>query len=179
MQSKHVFATLALLACAPLAAADDLFIECPVGTLDAQVTTALPSGWWSTPQRGNLLGTEVRTVGGQRVLACNYRAFGSSIPVMREQPAGYACAAAKQGFKCTTGKVGQVGGNKATPATQAVSNAKIPIREKADVEVKTQIGVAAPVAKEKTVTPVTQAVTNAPTATKSKAEAKVVTDDKR
>jgi hypothetical protein len=88
---------------APVANAQQSFIKCPVETLDTQVVSKLPSEWWTTPQRGSLLGTEVRSMGGRPILVCNYSGFDASIPVLREQPAEFmSCAALGAGFVCST-----------------------------------------------------------------------------
>ena len=79
------------------------YIDCPVETLDTEVVSRLPSGWWATPQRSVLLGTEVRSMGGRPLLVCNYDAFDAAVPVMREQPPEFAsCVAWGKGFVCST-----------------------------------------------------------------------------
>ena len=79
------------------------YVECPVEMLATEVVSRLPSGWWATPQRGNLLGTEVRSMGGRPLLVCNYAGFDASVPVMREQPAEFrSCAAFGSRFVCST-----------------------------------------------------------------------------
>jgi hypothetical protein len=94
----------------PLRAAES-FIGCPVDQLDVRVTTNLPADWWATPQRGALLGTEIRRIGGVETLVCNYRAFGASAGVMREAPAALPfCTAVPTGFRCSGVAAGPVGG---------------------------------------------------------------------
>ena len=88
---------------APVANAQRSFIKCPVETLATEVVSRLPSEWWATPQRGNLLGTEVRSLGGRPLLVCNYQGFDASVPIMREQPTEFrSCAAFSSGFVCST-----------------------------------------------------------------------------
>lgn len=93
----------AALAWSQLASAEESFVACPVETLATEVVSELPSEWWATPQRGGLVGTEVRTIGGTATLVCSYQGFAASVPVMREMPANVAsCAPAEGGFICST-----------------------------------------------------------------------------
>lgn len=164
------------LAFSSMAGAAESFVDCPVQQLDAAVTTSLPKGWWATPQRGSLLGTEVMAVAGKPVLVCKYRGFGASIPVMRDVPGGFsACKPAEGGFRCfSNGKAEGDGSvrNEAQMATQASSNATIPTKGSKDATITaTQVLVGAPVAVkdgEDSVTPATQIEFEANTDVKKK-----------
>lgn len=106
MQGLTRLACIAGAACAlpQGVTAQESFVACPVTLLDTAVVSALPEGWWATPQRGELLSTEIRTVGGQQTLVCNYAAFGTAIPVMREAPASSgSCSPTPGGFACGAG----------------------------------------------------------------------------
>ncbi len=76
-------------------------IPCPVQEIRAEITTALPSPWWNTPQVGGVVNTHVETVGGNRVLMCEYQAYGRTVPVMRQFPPGTTnCTPQGNGFVC-------------------------------------------------------------------------------
>jgi hypothetical protein len=76
-------------------------IRCPVGRIRAEITTPIPSPWWQTPQEGGLVLTRVEMIAGKKTLVCLYRAYGTTVGVMREPPAGTTdCRATKGGFVC-------------------------------------------------------------------------------
>ena len=76
-------------------------IRCPVDEIRAEITTALPDPWFQTPQTGRLQRTRIMNIGGKRTLVCEYWAYGRSVGVMREFPAGAkTCTAVAGGFHC-------------------------------------------------------------------------------
>lgn len=76
-------------------------IQCPVETVTASITTPLPSPWWSTPQQGNLVSTEVMMMGGQPTLFCKYWAYDKTVAVQRRAPEGVKnCIANGKVFVC-------------------------------------------------------------------------------
>lgn len=77
------------------------FIECPARRVRAEITTSLPADWWQTPQEGALVGAEVENIGGKPTLVCRYRAYGATVSVMRNAPAGKRCQAGKGKFLCS------------------------------------------------------------------------------
>ena len=83
------------------AASANTYIQCPVRTIETNVTTKLPDGWRSTPQGGNLADTEIVSIGGRPTLLCIYRTPGTEVSVMREAPSGMGCTATTSGFKCS------------------------------------------------------------------------------
>ena len=89
-----------LLGSAANAAAE--YIECPLTQARTEITSPLPSGWWQTPQQGSLEETKIQNIGGTPTLMCGYWAYGQTVYVMREAPAGATCTADGNGFTCTT-----------------------------------------------------------------------------
>lgn len=76
-------------------------IQCPVDTVTANITTPVPSPWWSTPQQGNLVSTEVIMMGGQPTLMCKYWAYDKTITIQRRAPDGVkSCTATGKNFQC-------------------------------------------------------------------------------
>ena len=100
-----------------VAAADTLYVNCPVKQLRADVSTKLPDSWWYTPTEGSLKSLRVQTIGGDRMLVCLYQAFDGQVAVMQKAPVGVrACHADKkqQRFVCQT-----LGGSVTVPAKKA------------------------------------------------------------
>ena len=95
--------TAALVVFSVSAHAQDSVISCPSDMIQADVVTALPDGWWSTPQGGNLSGTEVMNIGGKAALVCKYKTSSTIVSVMRDAPSGMRCSASKSGFSCRPG----------------------------------------------------------------------------
>ena len=78
-------------------------IKCPAGRVRTEIVTDLPAPWWQTPQVGNVVGTDIRTIGGDRTLVCSYRAYGTRVSVMRKFPRrAKSCRAIRGGFVCQT-----------------------------------------------------------------------------
>lgn len=77
-------------------------IDCPLTQARTEITSPLPSGWWQTPQQGNLQETKVGNIGGDPTLMCGYWAYGSTVYVMSKAPAGANCSSDASGFTCTT-----------------------------------------------------------------------------
>ena len=78
-------------------------ISCPLESVQIDVNSRLPNGWWSTPQEGNLKRTTIKTIGGQKTLVCDYKYRNSTISIMRNMPAGMSnCIAERDGFRCST-----------------------------------------------------------------------------
>lgn len=77
-------------------------IDCPLNQARTEITSPLPSGWWQTPQVGNLQETKVGQVGGKDTLMCGYWAYGKTVYIMKHAPSGANCAADATGFSCTT-----------------------------------------------------------------------------
>ncbi|MDH5657634.1 MAG: hypothetical protein OEZ34_17090 [Spirochaetia bacterium] len=76
-------------------------IGCPVQTIDVQVKTRLPKEWWDTPQRGNLAGIDIQRIGGKPTLVCKYRAYGTTVSIMRKLPDGTSnCTKNGNQFRC-------------------------------------------------------------------------------
>jgi hypothetical protein len=168
-ESKSLIVVAALLTLSPFAVAEELFIGCPVELLDAQVTTQLPGEWWTTPQQGALLGTDVRDIAGDQTLVCNYRGFGTSIPVMQKMPAGFlSCVPEAGGFACSTEQFSRADSpnDVVDVATQIRSDAQIPTPSSNDVKVTTQAVVPAPAPSSDVEVTTGQARTDAPVATK-------------
>jgi len=63
-------------------------ILCPVRLLQTEVTTALPTGWWQTPQRGTLQNISIIEFGGRPTLVCEYWAYGHNVGIMHQFPEG-------------------------------------------------------------------------------------------
>ena len=101
-KSITIVGGVALLASSmtPNAIAAPTVINCPVDQFRTEVTTPLPTGWWQTPQVGNLVDTRVTNVGGTPTLICDYWAYGDKVAVMRKAPAGKTCRARSGGFRC-------------------------------------------------------------------------------
>ncbi len=76
-------------------------IECPVNQVRTEITTPLPSGWWQTPQVGNLQDTRITEMGGDTVLMCGYWAYGETVYIMKKAPTDTNCTADATGFNCT------------------------------------------------------------------------------
>ena len=72
-------------------------IQCPYAKVTRQITTPIPSGWWTTPVQQNLQETKIAVIGGKKTLVCNYGHAGS---IMRLPPAGHDCQAIHTGFNC-------------------------------------------------------------------------------
>ncbi len=87
-----------LLAAAPAAARE---ISCPHEQVRTEVVTPVSDPWWQTPQVGSLQNTRVGRVGGETTLFCEYRAYGSTVSVMRHPPVRFQnCSAHSGGFTC-------------------------------------------------------------------------------
>ena len=123
---------LALLTLSATALAQESVIECPTGSIQSDVTTSLPDGWWSTPQGGKLSGTEVMNIGGKAALVCKYKTTSAIVSVMRDAPSGMSCSASGNSFRCRAGY--QQGGAEAagttTVAVSGQAKASVPVVEK-------------------------------------------------
>jgi len=99
---KFLFASLMALAFGASSHAQaQQTIQCPVDTVTANITTAIPSPWWSTPQQGNLVSTEVILMGGQPTLMCKYWAYDKTVTIQRRAPEGVKnCTANGKVFQC-------------------------------------------------------------------------------
>ena len=76
-------------------------ILCPIKQIQAEITTPLPSPWWQTPQINSLLGVSIQTIGGTPTLVCEYRAYGTTVGIMRRFPEGKTnCEANRDRFIC-------------------------------------------------------------------------------
>ncbi len=75
-------------------------IECPLTQARTEITSALPSGWWQTPQVGSLEETKIQNIGGTPTLMCGYWAYGQTVYIMHEAPSGAECSADSSGFTC-------------------------------------------------------------------------------
>lgn len=76
-------------------------IGCPLHSVRTEVVTQLPDPWWQTPQEGNIVGTQVRNIGGYPTLTCFYQAYGRTVGVMRKMPQNlHHCDAIRGGFRC-------------------------------------------------------------------------------
>jgi hypothetical protein len=141
--------SLTILVALSSAAATDTYIQCPVRSIETNVTTRLPDGWWSTPQGGNLTDTEIVSIGGRPKLLCIYRTPGTEVSITRDAPSGASCTATNAGFKCKgaarqeTGK----GNAKALPVdlgtsakvATAIPNDKSIMPGNVKVDMKTQV----------------------------------------
>lgn len=74
-------------------------ISCPLEKIRREVTTALPDGWWSTPQIWSLQTTRIVELGGRKALQCDY---GPSGRIQRYAPDRANCEARAGGFRCET-----------------------------------------------------------------------------
>lgn len=79
---------------------DPKFVQCPLVRARTEIVNKLPTGWWQTPFEGPLVATRVQMMGSDKVLICEYRAFGSSASVMYRVPASTSCVAVTGGFNC-------------------------------------------------------------------------------
>jgi hypothetical protein len=79
---------------------DPKFVQCPLVRARTEIVTKLPTGWWQTPFEGPLVATRVQMMGSDKVLICEYQAYGSSAPVMFKVPASSSCVAVTGGFNC-------------------------------------------------------------------------------
>lgn len=82
-------------------APEKIEVFCPTREVRAEVTTTLPDPWWQTPQINSLQSVAVENIGGVPTLVCKYRAYGTTVGVMRRFPEGKAnCEAARDHFVC-------------------------------------------------------------------------------
>lgn len=103
-----------LFAAAPAAARE---ISCPADQVRTEITTPLPGPWWQTPQVGNLQNTRIATIGGETTLVCEYRAYGTTVSVMRHPPERFQdCSAHRGGFTCERAGGGRGPGRDRGPA---------------------------------------------------------------
>jgi hypothetical protein len=93
----------ALLVCSGTAYAQDSIIQCPVSSIQTDVTSSLPNDWWSTAQGGKLSGAEVGSIGGSAKLVCIYKMPNTEVSVMRDAPSGMRCSAERTTFRCRAG----------------------------------------------------------------------------
>lgn len=128
---------LAVTAASAPSFAQDTYIQCPTQSLETNVTTKLPSGWWSTPQAGKLSDTEIVNIGGKAKLLCVYELNGTEVSIMREAPSDMGCTASSAGFKCRDAirQGGSSSGSAGTSKTIDVGG-----QASADVPVKQQSG---------------------------------------
>lgn len=76
-------------------------VDCPVRSVDVNITSSIPQPWWQTPQRGNLAGTDIMRIGGKPTLVCKYRAYGGTVSIMSNLPDGTtSCNKTRDGFVC-------------------------------------------------------------------------------
>lgn len=76
-------------------------VFCPVRQIRAEVTTSLPDSWWQTPQVTSLQSVSVENIGGVSTLVCQYRAYGTTVGIMRRFPEGKSnCEARRESFVC-------------------------------------------------------------------------------
>ena len=76
-------------------------VFCPVPDVRTEITTPLPKPWWNTPQVGKLESVTTNVIGGQNTLVCHYRAYGTTVAVMRRFPEGaHSCTASGDHFVC-------------------------------------------------------------------------------
>ncbi len=76
-------------------------VDCPLAQARTEITTAIPSPWWQTPQIGKLTKTKVDVIGGEKTLCCGYWAYGTTVWVMQKMPAGTTkCTVLPTGFVC-------------------------------------------------------------------------------
>jgi hypothetical protein len=106
----------ALFAFAETASAET--VTCPLPNARREITTALPSGWWTTPIVNTLTETKIQNIGGKPALMCIYGPAGS---IQRDAPANSNCTAQTGGFDCKVnlvikpGVLGHLGGLKVQP----------------------------------------------------------------
>lgn len=110
---RLMFASVAALLLFYAEAASAESVNCPFATATRDLTTSVPSGWYTTPTRSRLTETRVAEIGGQRTMVCVY---GEAASIMREVPAGQVCTARAGGFEC-----GSASGP--TPAPESESHA--------------------------------------------------------
>ncbi len=92
-----------LMAAAPAAARE---ISCPHSQVRTEVITPIPDPWWQTPQMGSLQNTRISEIGGETTLICEYRAYGTTVSVMRLPPDRFQnCTANADGFTCRRDRV--------------------------------------------------------------------------
>lgn len=115
------------------ASAADSYIQCPANSIESNVTTPLPSGWWSTPQGGSLSDTEIINMGGSPKLVCVYKLPSAELSVMRDTPSGMTCAPSGAGFKCQGAGAASRSGGKMTDSkvisTDGQAKADVPVKE--------------------------------------------------
>lgn len=128
-----ILGAVTLTACG-FAAGADTYIQCPVRSIETNVTTPLSNGWWSTPQGGRLADTEIISMGGRPKLVCVYKMPSSEVSVMRDAPSGMRCTATGSGFKCQDGV--RQGGN----SSSSSRTIDVPGQSRADVPTKEQKG---------------------------------------
>jgi len=103
MMTRITIACFSLLAFAyTTSASAQGLVECPAPQIDIRVATKLPGEWWTTPQGGSLIGTEVAKIGNDLTLVCVYKLPSTEISVMRKAPGNQGCAARPTGFECSS-----------------------------------------------------------------------------
>ena len=84
---------------APLDAAEERLIRCPVTEVMSEITTPLPQEWWHAPRLGRITDSTVRMIGGKPMLACLYDVGGIPAAVIRRPPADAPnCMARAKGY---------------------------------------------------------------------------------
>ncbi len=95
---KKFFSAVALFSVLVASSAFAEVINCPLETVHSNVTDSIPSPWWSTPQQGNLVSTEVIMMGGQPTLMCKYWAYDKTVTIQRRAQGN--CVATGKNFNC-------------------------------------------------------------------------------
>lgn len=94
--------TAGLLSALPQAARAER-IDCPLAQVRREVTTTLPSGWWTTPIVNSLTEARVASVAGRTALQCIYGPAGS---IQRYAPDGATCRVSGRSFDCQVARAG-------------------------------------------------------------------------
>jgi len=98
---KKLWSVLTILSCFYAVPALSEQINCPLETVHSNITDSVPSPWWSTPQQGNLVSTEVIMMGGQPTLMCKYWAYDKTVTIQRRAPENTKnCVATGKSFNC-------------------------------------------------------------------------------
>nr|WP_306265080.1 hypothetical protein [Pararhizobium sp. IMCC3301] len=100
-------------------------ISCPLEKIRREVTSALPEGWWSTPEIWTLQTTRIIELGGRTVLQCDYGPSGS---IQIYAPDAANCEARAAGFRCQTTVAAPV------PRTYSTGEINIPQTYRADLD---------------------------------------------
>ena len=126
---KRLIVSLTCMAMATFylsAHARDQMISCP-SSVEVGVVSKLPGNWRSDSKAGGRLhDTSIETIGGRRMLVCEYRAGSTSAQVTRQHPSNMRCQARQSGFACSDGGSGK---GSSVELTTTQTKQDVPVRQ--------------------------------------------------